>query len=92
MRFFGSAAMISIIFGSLIGGGLTLIKIYYGLIGGWEGFHAYQIGNRPILLLSVLLVVIGVQFLMMGLLGEMIMRTYFESQNKPTYSIRNILD
>jgi len=32
------------------------------------------------------------QFLMMGLLGEMIMRTYYEAQSKPTYYVRKVLD
>jgi len=92
MRFFGAAALISGILGTIIGGGLALAKIYAGLVGGLVGFHAYEIGNRPLLLLAVLLIVLGVQFLMMGLLGEMIMRTYYEAQGKPTYFVRNILE
>lgn len=92
MRFFGGAALISGILGTLIGSWLTLAKIYAGLMNGWVGFHAYQIGNRPLLLLAVLLIVLGVQFLMMGLLGEMIMRTYYEAQGKPTYFVRNTLE
>jgi glycosyltransferase involved in cell wall biosynthesis len=91
MRFFGSTALISSGIGILIGGYLTLAKIYSGVVGGWAGFHAYQIGNRPILLLSVLLVVLGVQFMMMGLLGEMIMRTYYEAQDKRIYTVRKVL-
>ena len=67
-------------------------KIYHGIIGGWSGFQAYQIGNRPLLLLAILLIVIGVQLLMMGFLGEMIMRIYYESRDKPIYNIRQILD
>lgn len=39
-------------------------------------------------MLSVLLVILGVQFLVMGLLAELIVRTYYESQNKPIYYIR----
>lgn len=92
MRLFGSVALVSSLCGIIIGGYLTLAKIYYGLVGGWAGFHAYQIGNRPLLLLAILLLVIGVQFLMMGLLGEMIMRIYYESRGKPIYFIRNILE
>ena len=92
MRFFGSIAFLSGSLGALIGGGLALAKIYHGLVEGWAGFHAYQIGNRPLLLFAVLLVLLGVQFLMMGLLGEMVMRTYYEAQNKPTYFVRNVLD
>jgi glycosyltransferase involved in cell wall biosynthesis len=92
MRLFGSAALVSGGLGVLVGGSLALAKIYNGLIGGWAGFHSYQIGNRPLLLLAVLLVVVGTQFLMMGLLGEMVMRTYYEAQGKPTYTVRQILE
>ena len=92
MRFFGSIAFLSGSLGALIGGGLALTKIYHGLVEGWSGFHAYEIGNRPLLLFAALLILLGVQFLMMGLLGEMVMRTYYEAQNKPTYYVRNVLD
>jgi glycosyltransferase involved in cell wall biosynthesis len=92
MRLFGSIALISGSLGILTGGGLALAKVYSGLVGGWAGFRAYQIGNRPLLLLSVLLVTLSVNFLMMGLLGEMVMRTYYEVQDKPVYSIRKVLE
>ncbi|MEA2020163.1 MAG: glycosyltransferase family 2 protein [Patescibacteria group bacterium] len=51
-----------------------------------------SIGQRPLLLLAVLLMVLGVQFVTMGLLGEIVMRTYFESQNKKIYAVREFLD
>lgn len=92
MRLFGSLAFITGALGVVIGGTLALTKIYNGVIGGWEAFHAYQIGNRPLLLLAILLVVVAIQFLMMGLLGEMVMRTYYEAQNKKPYLIRQVLD
>jgi len=91
MRFFGSIAFISSLVGVLISGGLALAKIYNGLVGGWASFHAYEIGSRPLFLFSFLLILLSVQFLMMGLLGEMIMRTYYETQNKPTYFVRDML-
>lgn len=50
------------------------------------------IGGRPLLLLGVLLLFIGVQFVTMGLLGEIQARTYHESQNKPIYTIKEILE
>ncbi len=50
-----------------------------------------SLGNRPALLLAVLLVVVGVQFVSLGLLGEMLARTYHESQNKPVYVIKEEL-
>jgi glycosyltransferase involved in cell wall biosynthesis len=91
MRFFGSIGILTGIAGVMIGGSLALAKIYNGLVGGWEAFHAYEIGSRPIFLLAILLTLLAVQFLMMGLLGEMIMRTYYEAQNKPPYSVRRLL-
>lgn len=92
MRFFGAAGMMSSTLGVLLGGGLALAKVYAGLSGGWEAFHAYQIGNRPLLLFAVLLVLVGVQFFMMGLLGEMMMRTYYEAQGKPPYFVRRVVE
>lgn len=92
MRLFGSLALFCSLAGFVIGGVLAGEKIYHGVIGGWSGFQAYQIGNRPLLLLAILLIVIGVQLLMMGFLGEMIMRIYYESRDKPVYYIRQILD
>lgn len=92
MRLFGSLALFCSLSGFIIGGSMAFVKIYHGIIGGWEGFRAYEIGNRPLLLLAILLIVIGVQLLMMGLLGEMIMRIYYESRDKPIYYIRQSLD
>ncbi len=50
-----------------------------------------QIGERPLLTLGVLLVILGVQFLVMGLLAELIVRTYYETQNKTVYHVQEIL-
>jgi glycosyltransferase involved in cell wall biosynthesis len=46
------------------------------------------LGERPALLLAILLVVVGVQLISIGLLGEMIARTYHESQDKPVYTVK----
>jgi hypothetical protein len=51
-----------------------------------------NIGGRPLLLLGILLVILGVQFLSMGFLGELVVRTYFEAQDKPIYAVRDVLD
>jgi len=48
--------------------------------------------NNPLLLLSVVLVIIGVQFILMGLLAELSVRTYHESQSKPTYVVREVIE
>ena len=67
--------------GLALGGVLSYQKIVLGL----------GLANRPILLLSVLLVLVGFQFVSIGLLGEMLVRTYHESQRKPIYTIREIV-
>ena len=90
MQLFGRVGMIS---GGV--GGLLLLylggaKIVSGLIGGAEGFRAYRIGDSPLLMLGILLTVLGVQFLMMGLLGEILTRTYHEAQGKPIYAVRKV--
>ena len=51
-----------------------------------------DIGGRPLLLLAILLIFIGIQFITMGLLGEMLARTYHESQNRPVYVVGEILE
>jgi glycosyltransferase involved in cell wall biosynthesis len=48
------------------------------------------IADRPLLLLGVMLIFIGVQLVTFGLLAEVMARTYYESQNKPTYVIREV--
>jgi len=48
-----------------------------------------DIGNRPLLLFALLLAVTGVQLFGFGLLGELQIRTYHESQNRPIYRIRD---
>lgn len=68
---------------------LGISKIWAGLSGGWEGFHAYRIGDRPMLLLGILLIILGVLFVAMGLLAEIIVRTYYESQGKRVYRVRD---
>ena len=74
-----------------------------GLISGGTGFLIALImtiqrtffhvpmGNRPLLLLAILLILMGMQFIYMGLLGELQVRTYHESQKKPIYVVRKIL-
>jgi hypothetical protein len=59
----------------------------------WLKFFAHEgIGNRPLLLLGILLIFTGVQSVTLGLLGEMLARTYHESQDKPIYVIREVLE
>lgn len=74
-----------------------------GLISGGSGFlialimtiqrmfFEVPMGNRPLLLLAILLILMGMQFIYMGLLGELQVRTYHESQKKPIYVVRQVL-
>ena len=48
----------------------------------------YSITGNPLFLLSALFVLVAVQFVCIGLLGELTIRTYYELQQKPTYVIR----
>jgi hypothetical protein len=48
--------------------------------------------RNPLLHLSVMLELIGVQVISMGLVGELVTRTYFESQGKRAYTVRSILN
>jgi glycosyltransferase involved in cell wall biosynthesis len=50
-----------------------------------------SIGGRPLLLLAILLIFIGFQFITMGLLGEMLSRTYHESQDKAVFVVGELL-
>jgi len=79
---FGSLGLASGALGLLIGLYLTFVKLVLG----------ESIGARPLLLLAVLLVILGVQMISMGLLAEMVMRVYHEAQDKPIYVIREQLD
>lgn len=91
MHLFGTVGIISGGLGVLFGLYLSWLKIWAGIEGGWAGFQAMEIGNRPLLLLAVLLIILGGQFFMMGLLAELLVRTYYESQNKPVYQVKRVV-
>lgn len=79
------------LFGSLglASGGVGLVTL--ALITYQRLFEHVPMGNRPLLSLGVMLVIIGLQFLVFGLLAEVLARTYYESQDKKIYVIRNII-
>ena len=79
MQLFGLTGLVSGGAGFLIALYLTLLKLITGV----------DIGDRPLLQFAVLLIILGVQLLMMGLLGELLSRTYFEVQDKTIYMIRD---
>ncbi|HIE51273.1 MAG TPA: glycosyltransferase [Armatimonadetes bacterium] len=55
-------------------------------------FHGEQLAERPLLLLAVLLMILGLQMVSLGLLGELVIRTYHESQGRPIYRVRETLE
>jgi dolichol-phosphate mannosyltransferase len=55
-------------------------------------FLGQQLADRPLFLLGILLTMIGTQFVSMGILAEIQIRTYHESSNKPTYLVRELLE
>jgi glycosyltransferase involved in cell wall biosynthesis len=74
--------------GLLLGG----LGIAVGAVLSYQKiFQGMGLANRPLLLLTVLLVLVGFQFVSIGLLGEMLVRTYHESQRKPIYTVREII-
>jgi glycosyltransferase involved in cell wall biosynthesis len=82
IQIFGLMGLISLVIGIGTGMYLAFLRLVMG----------QAIGDRPLLLLAVLLVVIGVNLIIMGLLGELVVRTYHEAQGKPIYRIREVIE
>jgi glycosyltransferase involved in cell wall biosynthesis len=81
LQFFGPVGLLCGLSGFLISLYLSIEKIFLGK----------SIGGRPLLLLGVLLIIVGIQLIGMGLLGEMLVRVYHESQKKPIYAIKRVI-
>ncbi|NEO61374.1 MAG: glycosyltransferase family 2 protein [Moorea sp. SIO4G2] len=81
MHVFGLLGLSSLGTGIIIGAYLTILKL---------GLNQ-EIGDRPLLILAVLLISTGVQLFSLGLLGELLMRTYHESQGRPIYRVREVV-
>lgn len=79
MHLFGTLGVLALLLGVIINTYLAVVK----LLGE-------DIGSRPLLILGVMLVFTGIQLITTGFIAEFIMRTYYESQNKKPYIIRNI--
>ena len=82
MHVLGLAGLISMGLGVVSLLGTIWMKAHRGI---------FMTGN-PLLLLSVLLELVGVQLISMGLIGEVLSRTYFESQGKKAYAVRVTLN
>ena len=81
LQFFGPIGLFSGALGFLISLYLSIDKMFSGK----------DIGGRPLLLLGALLIIVGIQFIGMGLLGEMMVRVYHETQKKPIYVIKKVI-
>ena len=79
MHLFGFLGVLSFFIGVLINLYLLLEKIL-----------GHDIGQRPLLILGILLLFLGVQFITIGILTDLGMRTYYESQGKKPYNIKEI--
>ena len=82
LQFFGLLGLAGAGAGSLIGVYVVFKKLFYHI--------AVMTEHGPLLLLSIALFVSGIQFVSMGLLGEISSRTYYESQNKAIYALREV--
>ena len=80
---------------SYVFGGSGFVLCIFGVIAlGFTAYerwvnHQYAFRN-PALLLAVFFLIIGINLILMGLLAELIIRTYHESQAKPTYWVREL--
>jgi hypothetical protein len=77
-----------------LAGLVSIFLAFVSLMGtiAMKVFQGEDMTGNPLLLLSCLLVLIGIQFISMGLLGEMQSRTYFESQGKRAYVVGETLN
>lgn len=76
------------LFGLVLGGAGSLIAFYLAVL---KLLFGQSIGQRPLLLLGILLIILGVQLVGMGLLGEMLVRVYHENLGKSIYMVKKVL-
>ena len=82
LQIFGLIGLLNLGAGTTLAAYLTYMRLFGGV----------ALSDRPILLLAILLIMVGVQLLIMGLLGELVVRTYHETQNKTIYMVREIVE
>ncbi len=82
MKLFGNLGLIALAAGSLAGAATIGMKLFGGI----------DMTGNPLLLLSVLGAVVGVQFLVLGLLGEVCSRIYFACQDRQPYAVRRLVN
>lgn len=82
LHFFGTVGFVSAALGVLSGLTVVAMKLLQGV----------DMSGNPLIILSAVLLLGGAQFVSIGLLGEITMRTYYESQEKPIYVVREVLE
>jgi glycosyltransferase involved in cell wall biosynthesis len=82
IQLFGGWGLISFLLGFFSGIAVILMKV----------IKKTDMTGNPLLYLTILFLVISAQFILMGLIAELLVRTYHESQNRPTYVIREKLE
>jgi len=82
LQFFGKFGLIS--------GGVGFIMMMWLILQ--RLFTDTPLSDKPSLLIAVMLILVGIQFISFGLLGEMMTRTYHETQKKSVYVVRDILN
>jgi glycosyltransferase involved in cell wall biosynthesis len=83
LQFFGLFGMAGIGSGSIIGFFLVFKKLFL--------HQSVMLQHGPLLFLAALLILSGIQLFSLGLIGEMLTRTYFESQRKVTYAVQEVI-
>lgn len=81
LHVFGRAGILFLVTGAVISAWLTVEKLAMG----------HNIGQRPLLMLGILLILTGIQLISTGLIAEIQVRTYFESQNKQIFKVREVI-
>jgi len=82
LQLFGKWAAVAFLAGALSGLGTLYMKLFEGL----------SMNRNPLLVLTAFLLFAGIQFIAIGLLGELVTRTYHEVQNKPIYTLRETVN
>ena len=81
MHVFGPFGIVAIVSGFALGVYLSFLKLFLN----------QSIDDRPLLMLALLLLITGIQLFSFGLLAELVMRTYHESQRRPIYRVREVV-
>jgi glycosyltransferase involved in cell wall biosynthesis len=78
IHFFGIPGLICGTIGFITTTYLVIARLFFGM----------PLSDRPLLLFAIAMILVGIQFIVFGLLGELQIRTYYESQDKPIYFVR----